>query len=204
MMDEAPKIGLLGGTFDPIHYGHLIAAAELQHALHLDRVLLIPNAAAPHKPDVPVSSAEDRVAMLRLAIANVPWLAVDTIELERGGLSYTVETLRALTSRLASATLFFLMGEDSLRDLSTWREPEEIVALAELGVATRPGVLVDLETLYREIPRARGRVHLVEIPEIGIASRDLRQRVIDGRPISFQVPESVERYIRQHRLYRSP
>jgi nicotinate-nucleotide adenylyltransferase len=202
-MDTTSRIGLLGGTFDPIHHGHLIAAAELRHALGLERVLLIPNAAPPHKPGVPVSSAEDRVAMLRLAIENVTWLAVDTIELERGGLSYTVDTLNSLNARLAPATLFFLMGEDSLRDLSTWKDPDAIVTLAHLGVATRPGVVVNLESVYRAVPRARGRVHLVQIPEIGIASRDIRQRVVDGRPITFQVPEAVERYIRQQRLYRS-
>lgn len=200
-MDEPPRIGLLGGTFDPIHLGHLIAAAELRHALGLDRVLLIPNAAPPHKPGLPISSAADRVAMLRLAISEVPWLAIDTIELERGGLSYTVDTLRSLNARLAPAALVFLMGEDSLRDLPTWRDPTEIVAQAELGVATRPGIVVDLDAVYRAIPQARGRVHIVGVPEIGIASRDIRQRVIDGRPIAFQVPEAVERYIRSQRLY---
>lgn len=202
-MDESPRIGLLGGTFDPIHLGHLIAAVELRHALGLNRVLLIPNAAPPHKPGLPISSSADRIAMLRLAIADIPWLAIDTIELDRGGLSYTVDTLASLKIRLAPAALVFLMGEDSLLDLPTWRNPEEIVALAEIGVATRPGVVVDLDAVYRAVPRAHGRLHVVEIPEIGIASRDIRQRVVDGRPIAFQVPEAVERYIRDHRLYLS-
>jgi nicotinate-nucleotide adenylyltransferase len=198
-----PRLGILGGTFDPIHHGHLIAAAELRHALRLDRVLLVPNAHPPHKPGVPLSAAEDRVAKLELAIEGVPWLAVDRMELERGGRSYTVETLAALAERLPEATLVFLMGEDSLRDLPTWREPERIVELAELGVASRPRVTVDQTGLYAAIPNARGRVSIVEIPEMAIASRDLRQRVAEGRPISFQVPGAVERYIVEHGLYRA-
>jgi nicotinate-nucleotide adenylyltransferase len=198
----ASRIGVLGGTFDPIHHGHLIAAAELRHALRLDRVLLVPNASPPHKPGVPVSNASDRLAMLELVAAETTWLAIDTIELDRGGLSYTVDTLRALVDKLAPATLFFLMGEDSLRDLPIWWKPHEIVTLAELGVATRPGVTLELEAVYTAVPGARGRVHLVAIPDIGIAARDLRERVADGRPIAFQVPSAVERYIRERGLYR--
>ena len=196
------RLGVLGGTFDPIHHGHLIAAAELHHALALDRVLLVPNADPPHKPGVPVSSTEDRLAMIRLAIAGVPWLRIDTIELDRGGRSFTVDTLRALAARDTDVQLVFLMGEDSLRDLPTWRQPEKIVALAELGVATRPGVAVDLDAILSRLPAAEGRVHVVETPEIGIASRDIRLRVAGGRPIAFQVPPAVEAYIEQRRLYR--
>jgi nicotinate-nucleotide adenylyltransferase len=196
------RLGILGGTFDPVHHGHLIAAAELRHALRLDRVLLVPNATPPHKPGVPVSAAADRLAMLALAIDGVDWLAIDRLELERGGRSYTADTLAALGRQYPDATLVFLMGEDSLRDLPTWHQPERIVGLAEIGVATRPNVDVDLEALYRSVPGARGRVSIVEIPEVAIASRDLRLRVATGRPISFQVPPLVERFILQRGLYR--
>ena len=203
-MSDPPlrRLGILGGTFDPIHHGHLIAAAELRHALALDRVLLVPNADPPHKPGVPVSTAEDRLAMIRLAIAGVPWLEIDTIELDRGGRSYTVDTLRALAAREPRSLLLFLMGEDSLRDLPRWHRPEEIVALADLGVATRPGVVVDVDAILSTLPAARDRVHLVEIPQIGIASRDIRVRVAGGRPIAFQVPPLVESYIERRRLYQ--
>lgn len=196
------RLGIFGGTFDPIHHGHLIAATELRHALGLDRVLLVPNATPPHKPGVVVSDAADRVAMLELAIEGVPWLGIDTVELDRAGPSYTVDTLRLLQRRFSPATLVFLVGEDSLRDLPTWRNPSEIVTRAELGVASRPGVESRLEDVFCAIPEARGRVRLVEIPDVAIASRDLRGRVAEGRPISFQVPTQVERYIAARSLYR--
>jgi nicotinate-nucleotide adenylyltransferase len=202
-MDPARlRIGVLGGTFDPIHHGHLIAAAELRHALRLDRVLLVPNASPPHKPGVPVSPAAERLAMLELAIQGTTWLGIDRIELERGGSSYTVDTLEALTRSTPHASFVFLMGKDSLRDLPTWRDPGRIVELAEIGVASRPDVAVDLDAIYPLIPNARGRVTVVEIPEVSIASRDLRRRVAEGRPITFQVPAAVERFIQERRLYR--
>lgn len=197
-----PRIGIFGGTFDPVHHGHLIAVAELRYALGLDRVHLVPNAAPPHKPGTPIGTTEHRLAMLRLAIAGTSWLEIDIIELERGGLSYTVDTLHTLAARLAPAELVFLMGEDSLRDLPDWHNPAVLVTLAHLGVATRPGIVLDVESVYRAIPGARNRIRLVETPQMGIASRDLRQRVADGRPISFQVPAAVERYIVDHGLYR--
>ena len=202
-MEESnrPRVGLFGGTFDPVHHGHMIAAAELRFALKLDRVALVPNSSPPHKPGVPVSSAVHRLAMLRLAIQGVPWLELDPIELEREGPSYTVDTVSELASRYPSTTFVFLMGEDSLRDLPTWREPDRIVELAELGVATRPGVAVNLDDLYARIPGARGRVAVVEIPDVSIASRELRRRVAEGRPISFQVPRLVERYVIENQLY---
>jgi nicotinate-nucleotide adenylyltransferase len=203
-VDEShrPRVGVFGGTFDPIHHGHLIAVAELRFALKLDRVALVPNNSPPHKPGIPVSSAVHRLAMLRLATEGVPWLEIDQLELERGGPSFTVDTLAELTIRRPATGLVFLMGEDSLRDLPTWREPGRIVELAELGVATRSGVELELEDLYARVPGARDRVEVVEIPDVSIASRDLRRRVAEGRPIAFQVPRSVERYVTEHRLYR--
>src|SRR5688500_4118067 len=181
--DSAHRLGVHGCTLDPIHLGHLIAASELRHALALDRVLLVPNADPPHKPGVPISPASDRLAMIRLAIAGVSWLEIETIEVDRGGRSYSVDTLKALSDRESSARLFFLMGEDSLGDLPTWHRPHDIVALAELGVATRPTVVVDLDAVFAQVPGARGRTHLVTIPQIGIASRDIRSRIAGGQPI---------------------
>jgi nicotinate-nucleotide adenylyltransferase len=195
------KTGVFGGTFDPPHLGHLIIATELQHALGLDRVLFIPAGDPPHKAYQHVSAPADRLAMLRLAIAETPAFDVSTIEIDRTGPSYTVETLQFLTAEMPDARLIFLMGEDSLRDLSTWREPDRIATLAELAVATRPGVTVDLETVYSAIPETRGRVRLVDVPEIGIASRDLRRRASEGLPIRYQVLPAVDDYIREHRLY---
>ena len=198
----APKIGIFGGTFDPVHTGHLIAATELRYALGLDRVLFVPTGSPPHKGNVTVAPAADRLAMLRLAIAGTSAFAVDTIELDRAGPSYTVATLTALGATHPDATLVLLMGEDSLRDLPTWREPGRILSLATIGVATRPGVDVDLGALVTGLPFTRDRVTVVPIPGIGISSRDIRRRVATGRPIDFLSPPPVVNYILASGLYR--
>ena len=196
------RLGVFGGTFDPPHLGHLIVATELRHALALDRVLFVPAGRPPHKTTLDVTADHHRLAMLRLAIADDPAFAISPIDLDRGGLSYTVETLAALRDQHGAGTeLVFLMGEDSLRDLPTWREPDRIATLAELGVARRPGVAVELEEVYRRVPAARGRVRLVGVPLIGIASSDLRARVARGAPIAYQVPAAVATYIHQAGLY---
>jgi nicotinate-nucleotide adenylyltransferase len=140
--------------------------------------------------------------MVRLAIAGDPAFAVSTLDLDRGGLSYTADTLALLAAELAPAALWFLMGEDSLRDLPTWHRPDRIAELAELGVALRSGIAVDIEAVLRRVPAARGRVRLVPIPLIGISATDLRRRVAAGAPIAYQVPAEVERYIRREGLYR--
>ena len=123
--------------------------------------------------------------------------------MRRAGPSYTVDTLRALVTRFPATELVFLMGEDSLRDLHTWRDPAQILELAEIGVGCRPGVVVDLDVVYERLPTARGRVALVDVPQIEVSSRDLRSRVAAGEPIAFQVLPSVESYIYEHGLYRT-
>lgn len=202
-MTGAPiRLGVLGGTFDPIHLGHLILASELRAALSLDRVLLIPNARSPFKNGEIVSPAVHRLAMLRLAVSDSPWLDVSTVELDRGGISYTVDTLAALHAEHPIADLVFLMGADSLADLPRWRDPIGIFALAEIGVASRPGSPVDVEPVIEEHPSAHGRISVVPTPHIAISATDIRDRVRTGRPITFLVPPTVERYILANRLYR--
>lgn len=195
------RIGVFGGTFDPPHIGHLIIAAELRHALRLDHVLFVPAGRPPHKPET-VSDDDDRLAMVRLAIAGDPAFAVSTVDVDRGGPSYSADLLAILKGEFPDASLAFLMGEDSLRDFPSWHRPGTIATLAELGVATRPGVEVDLGTVLRAVPEAAGRVVLVPTPSIGVSSRDLRRRVATGAPIAHQVPAAVERYIRERGLYR--
>ena len=199
----AGRLGIFGGTFDPIHYGHLIIATEVRHALALDRVLFLPAGQPPHKQGWTVSPAVHRVAMTRLAIADDPAFELCLYDVERGGLSYTADTLEALAGRHPGAELYFLMGEDSLRDLPTWRAPERILRAARLAVAGRPGVATDLADLERLLPGIGGRVAFVPTPEIGIAARDLRARVAAGRPIRYQVPPAVAAYIYAHGLYMS-
>lgn len=200
---SAARLGIFGGTFDPPHHGHLIIATEVRHALALDRVLFLPAGRPPHKRGAAVSPAEHRVSMTRLAIAGDPTFALCLDDVERGGPSYTADTLEALARQYPGAKLFFLMGEDSLRDLPTWRAPARILRAARLAVAARPGIATDLTALERLLPGISARVAFVPTPEIGIAARDLRARVAAGRPIRYQVPPAVEAYILAHSLYRS-
>lgn len=197
------RVGVFGGTFDPIHLGHLIIAAELQASAGLDRVLFVPAGRPPHKLDQHLSNDAHRLAMLRLAVKNVPGFEVNTVDLDRHGPSFTTDTLRILKRQLPDAELVFMMGEDSLRDLLTWRDPAGIVEQAELAVARRPGVEHDLGAIYSAIPRAEGRVQVYPVPEIGIASRELRERAAHGGSLRFFVPDSVEEFIRVRGLYRS-
>lgn len=197
------RIGILGGTFDPIHYGHLILAEEAWACLELERVLFVPAREPPHKLLHPGSPAADRLEMVRLSIASNPHFQVSEVELERPGPSYTVDTLALLHEMLGpQAELYFLMGLDSLANLPTWHNPAGIVALAHLAVARRPGYGVDLPHLEQVLPGITARVHFLDIPEIGIASHDLRRRVREGLPIRYQLPREVEEYIYARGLYR--
>jgi nicotinate-nucleotide adenylyltransferase len=199
------RIGIFGGTFDPVHIGHLVIVAELKHALAIDHVLVIPAGDPPHKPDQPLTAALHRVRMLQLALENRTGYAIDRIDLERAGPSYTADTLTELNARYPVSQLVFLMGEDSLRDFHSWRDPERILELAEIGVGCRPGVAVDLAAVYERLPSAQGRVSLVDVPQIDVASSDLRRRVASGEPIAFQVLPAVESYIYEYGLYgKSP
>ncbi len=202
-MTATPRIGAFGGTFDPIHIGHLIVAAELQHALDLDRVLFLPAGDPPHKAEQRITPALHRLEMLRLATADEAAFEASTLDLSRSRPSYTVDLLARLHEAIGPAQLVFLMGEDSLRDLPTWHQPGRIARLAELGVARRPGVEVSMEALIAAVPEVSGRVHLVQVPEIGISSRDIRRRVAAGAPIAFQVHQAVEAYIEREGLYRN-
>jgi nicotinate-nucleotide adenylyltransferase len=195
------RIGVFGGTFDPIHVGHLLLASELHFALQLDRVLFVPAARPPHKRDQELSPDADRLAMVRATVAEDIRFELSLIELDRDGPSYTADTIELLQQVHPRASLFFLMGEDSLRDLPTWRNPDRILAVAELGVAARPGVDVDLSDLFGILPSATGRVHLVPTPEISISSSDIRRRVEERRPIRYHVTPEVEAYIRANGLY---
>ena len=197
------RIGVLGGTFDPVHNGHLHIARELREALGLERVLWVPAGRPPHKTGQIVSSDRDRLAMLELALADSPLDEINTIDIDRAGPSYTADTLEHLREEVSPATLVFLMGEDSLRDLPTWHDPERILRAAELAVAGRPGIDVNLDALTQAIPALNGRVHLALTAEVPVSSSDIRQRVRENRCIQGLVPPRVESYIREHGLYAS-
>lgn len=199
---KTKRIGVFGGTFDPIHLGHLIIASELKHAVDLACVLFVPAGRPPHKTDQSIGNDDHRLAMLHLALDGTPGFAISTVDLERPGPSYTTETLKLLSQINPDAELIFLMGEDSLRDFPTWHKPERIVEQAEVAVATRPGIESEPSDVYEKVPNARGRIHMVEVPEIGISSREVRRRASEGLPISYLVPREVEMFILEHGLYR--
>lgn len=198
---SVPKIGIFGGTFDPVHNGHLHIANKLREALDLDRVIWVPAGRPPHKQGQIVSSDQDRLAMLELALTESPDDAICTVELERSGPSYTADTLESLRERLAPARLVFLMGEDSLRDLPTWRAPERILAAADIAVAGRPGIDADLEAITRALPALRGRVHVIPMEELAISSSEIRRLVSDGQSVDGLVPAPVAEYVQQRGLY---
>jgi nicotinate-nucleotide adenylyltransferase len=198
---EALRLGLLGGTFDPPHFGHLLAAQETASQLQLEQVLFLPARQNPLKRKAVSSSAEDRCRMVQLAIADNPRFALSRADLDRPPPSYTVDLLRELRREHGPETaLYFIVGADILPELPRWREPEEILRLARLTVVTRPGAArPDLGAL----PEGdAGRAHIVDIPGVAIASRELRQRVRAGQPIRYLTPAAVERYIVEHGLYR--
>lgn len=197
------RIGILGGTFDPIHYGHLIIAEEALVCLKLAKVLFVPARTSPHKLGEIHTPAEHRLRMVQLAIAGNPGFEVSEIDLARPGPSYTVDTLALLQAALGpQAELFFIMGLDSLANLLTWHQPARILAQAQLAVAVRPGYEANLEALERALPGVAARTVFLHAPEIGISAHDLRRRIREGLPIRYQLPERVEAYIAEHNLYR--
>lgn len=201
----AMRVGVLGGTFDPVHLGHLILAEEARAGLGLDRLLLMPAAQPWRKAERDVTSARHRLAMLQLAVADNPDFDVSTIEIDRGGPTYTAETLAALRSELGeSAELIFIVGEDALLDMPHWRDPAGILRLARLGVAARPGnPPIDLPALERTLPRLGERILIISMPQIDISSTDIRRRVREDGTIRYLVPQPVQEYIAAHRLYRA-
>ena len=197
------RLGIYGGTFDPPHIGHLIIASEIRQALGLDAVLFVPAGVPPHKDPAAVTPAADRLAMLQLAVAGNPTFAIDTIELDRAGPSFTADTLAAVHGRELGAQLWFIMGADSLNDLHTWRNPERIVSLARLAVAVRSGHRVELNQVLGRTPTARDRIDVIDTPLIEIASRELRERIAAGRTLDYLVPNAVVRYITERSLYEA-
>jgi nicotinate-nucleotide adenylyltransferase len=187
------RFGILGGSFNPIHHGHLIIATRAAEALSLDRVLLIPTARSPLKAPGDLAGPRDRLAMVRLAVRGNPLLEASDLEVRRGGTSYTVDTLRQLR-RILPGEFVLILGADAARLLPRWRSIEEVRHLARVAVVGRGGLRPREKT-----PKGS----MVPVPEIDISSTDIRERVRRGLPIRYLVPEAVERFIRRKRLYRS-
>jgi nicotinate-nucleotide adenylyltransferase len=191
------RIGVLGGTFDPPHVGHLLLASDARDALSLDRLIFIPAGAQPFKVDTPpIASPRDRLEMVRLAVADDASYTVDDTEISRNGLSYTVDTLEHLSKRYAGAELFLLLGEDSLASFDEWREPRRIRELASLAAMRRAG---GSEGRAKSMPSG---VVEVSTRRVDVSSTEIRKRLRAGQSIKGFVPESVERFIEARGLYR--
>ena len=198
------SVGILGGTFDPIHNGHLGIAEEAREALGLERVLLVPASSPPHKPGRPVTDAAHRLAMVALAIADNPAFAVSRIEVERGGASYSLDTLEALRSEGVEQPWFILSAE-ALAGFPTWRAPDRILALCRLAVVPRGGYdPLDRAWVAERFPGREDRVTFLPGPLLPISGSVVRRRAAVGRSVRYLVPDAVARYIADHQLYTDP
>lgn len=197
------RVGVLGGTFDPPHLGHLAAAEEVRSALHLDTVLWIPNRNPPHKTGRAVTDTVHRLEMLRLAISDNPRFTISEIELGREGPSYTVDTLRELRARFPDEELTFFMGADEFASLRTWNRPELLPLYCRLAIMTRAGVELDTRRVESQVSEIAGAYELVPVPDLRISSSDLRARAATGRPVRYLVPEPVREYILSTGIYNS-
>lgn len=198
------QVGILGGTFDPVHLGHLIIAEEARARLKLDRVIFVPAGQPWLKAGQPLTAAQHRAHMVELAVASNPCFQVARNEVERSGLTYTIDTLEELQQELGTdATLHFIMGMDVLEQLHRWREPEKLLDLCQLVVVNRPGhQSVDVGNVMRGYPQASGKVSLLSVPSIEISATEIRRRAARGMSFRYHTPEAVEQYILEHRLYR--
>ena len=195
-MKNIKKLGILGGTFDPVHIGHLVLAEQLRESLQLERVIFIPSASPPHKTEHELSSAAHRFEMTKLALKGNPHFSVSDIELKREGLSYTVETLRRLKELYKGAEIHFLTGSDVLDEITTWKEPDEIYRLAKIVIGIRPGFdKFDPEDYFAK------KSIITRITGVDISSTRIREKVAKDESIKYLVPSQIEEYIKRKHLY---
>ncbi|CAN5602492.1 nicotinate-nucleotide adenylyltransferase [soil metagenome] len=192
------RVGVMGGTFDPIHHGHLVAASEAQAWFDLDEVVFVPTGRPWQKTDREVSPAEHRYLMTVVATAANPRFRVSRVDIDRAGPTYTVDTLKDLAAELPDADLYFITGADALSDIFSWHDADQVFDLAHFVGCTRPGADLTAATI-EAMPH--DRVTLLEIPALAISSTDCRERQRQGRPVWYLVPDGVVQYITKHRLY---
>ena len=217
------SVGVLGGTFNPIHNGHLAIARQTREALPLDRVVFVPTGDPPHKPQQNLAAAEDRYEMVRLAIAADPFLSISDVEMRRPGKSYTIDTIRLLQEEYGPGTrLFFLIGLDAFLEIQTWRDPETLLTLCSFVVLSRPGLsfqalsalplipsiprasLVDLDvqrSMRLDVPHGSQSLICLRLPPSKVSASDIRARIAQGTPTANLLPPTVESYILQHHIY---
>ncbi|NMM99854.1 nicotinate-nicotinamide nucleotide adenylyltransferase [Bifidobacterium sp. DSM 109958] len=196
-----PRVGIMGGTFDPIHNGHLVAASEVAWVYDLDEVIFVPTGRPVFKLDKHVTNAEDRYLMTVIATASNPKFTVSRVDIDRPGVTYTIDTLRDIRALRPDAELFFITGADAVAEIMRWKDAESMWDLARFVAVTRPGYSSSLKGLkVDDLPR--GRVDMLEIPALAISSTDVRRRSQKGEPVWYLVPDGVVQYIGKHGLYR--
>jgi nicotinate-nucleotide adenylyltransferase len=203
-----PRLGLMGGTFDPVHYGHLVTAEEARVQFDLEQVLFVPNRFPPHKALDGVTDPEHRHRMTALAVAGNPRFSVSRVEIDRPGPSYTIDTLSGLRREYAPRDLFYITGADAILQIvrGEWERSAELLTLCQFIAASRPGFPIDVHDLrrYNVTGRELDNLHVIEIPALAISSTDIRARVATGRPIRYLLPDPVAAYIADQGLYRPP
>lgn len=195
MTQRRTRLGVMGGTFDPIHHGHLVAASEVAARFNLDEVVFVPTGAPSFKQSADVTPAEHRYLMTVIATASNPRFTVSRVDIDRPGLTYTVDTLRDLAAERPDADLYFITGADAIAQILTWKDSAELFDLAQFVAVTRPGHQLTLDGLPTH------RVSQWEIPALAISSTDVRARAQQGRPVWYLVPDGVVQYISKYRLY---
>ncbi len=196
------RLGIMGGTFDPIHYGHLFIAEEARVLHQLDQVLFLPSGQPPHKRDTEITEAHHRLEMARIGVRSNPNFACSSIETERPGYSYTVDTLETIQIRFPNAELNYITGTDAIADFMTWKHPEKVIRMAIFLAATRPGF--DIEILRKRLPEETlSRIQLMETQAPDISSSVIRERLKANAPVRYLLPDEVLEYIQSNRLYRA-
>ncbi len=198
------RLGIMGGTFDPVHYGHLVAAEGARYSFNLEKVFFIPTGCPPHKPGQIISEPWVRYKMTSLAVASNPFFCPSLIEVERPGLSYTIDTVRTMRYLHPGKRIYFITGADAILEIITWKDIDLLLSMCNFVAATRPGYcLKGLNEKLNSLPDSfKQNISYMEVPALAISSTDIRQRVREGRPIKYLLPESVEDYILKNNLYR--
>src|SRR5579875_383973 len=197
MTEPGTRVGIMGGTFDPIHHGHLVAASEVASLYELDEVIFVPTGEPWQKTNRRVSPAEDRYLMTVIATASNPRFWVSRVDIDRGGPTFTVDTIRDIRAVRPDAELYFITGADALSQILSWKDAEEALTMAHFVGVTRPGYELSKDHLPRDA------VELLDVPALAISSSDVRARAHSGRPVWYLVPDGVVQYINKHRLYRT-
>ncbi|HHU86213.1 MAG: nicotinate-nucleotide adenylyltransferase [Pelotomaculaceae bacterium] len=197
------RLGIMGGTFDPIHYGHLVAAEGARYEFNLEKVIFVPAGRPPHKPNYKITDPWKRFAMTRLAVQSNPFFQVLPLEVERPGPSYAIDTVQEIALLNPGMQVYFITGADAVSEILTWRNTEQLLSICRFIAATRPGYRMDdmWEKLNRLPVELKDNIFCMEVPALAISSSDIRQRLREGRPVKYLLPELVEEYIAKNNIY---